>query len=55
MLEEDRGLALFLRNLEALGTILKERATIVIPADCQPFRLLREMPLLEPNMPARQQ
>ena len=55
MLEEDRGLALFLRNLEALATILKERATIVIPADCQPFRLLREMPLLEPNMPARQQ
>jgi membrane protease subunit HflC len=55
MLEEDRGLALFLRNLEALGTILKERATIVIPADCQPFRLLREMPSLEPNMPAKQQ
>ncbi len=54
MLEEDRGLALFLRNLEALGTILKERATIVIPADCQPFRLLREMPSLEPNVPAKQ-
>jgi len=53
MLEEDPQLAIFLRNLEALLTILKERATIVIPADSQPFRLLKEMPLLEPNQPAK--
>jgi membrane protease subunit HflC len=48
MMEEDPQLAMFLRNLEALLITLKERATIVIPADCQPFRLLHEMPALEP-------
>jgi membrane protease subunit HflC len=52
MLEEDPGLAMYLRNLEALQTTLKERATLVIPADCQPFRLLREMPPLVPSKPA---
>jgi hypothetical protein len=40
---------MFLRNLEALLTTLKERATIVIPADTEPFRYLREMPSLEPK------
>lgn len=47
MLEEAPELAMFLRNLEALLTTLKERATIVIPADAEPFRYLREMPSLE--------
>ncbi len=49
MLEEAPELAMFLRNLEALLATLKERATIVIPADAEPFRYLREMPSLEPN------
>ncbi len=53
MLEEDPQLAIFLRNLEALRATLKERTTIVIPADADPFKLLREIPSLEPNLPAR--
>lgn len=47
MLEEAPELAMFLRNLEALLATLKERATLVIPADAEPFRYLREMPSLE--------
>jgi len=52
MLEEDPQLAIFLRNLEALIATLKDRATIVIPADADPFRLLTGMPSLEPSKPA---
>jgi membrane protease subunit HflC len=54
MLDEDPPLAIFLRNLEALVAILKERATIVIPADADPFRLLMGMPSLQPSKPAPQ-
>ena len=46
MLEATPDLAIFLRNLEALATMLKDRATLVIPTDVEPFRLLREMPSL---------
>jgi membrane protease subunit HflC len=53
MLEADPQLAIFLRNLEALMTTLKERATVVIPADADPFKLLTAMPLLEPAKPAQ--
>jgi membrane protease subunit HflC len=52
-LQEDPQLAMFLRDLEALQTTLKERATVVIPADAAPFRLLREMPALTPSKPAQ--
>jgi membrane protease subunit HflC len=52
MLEEEPQLAMFLRNLDALAITLKERATVVIPADVDPFRLLTGMPSLEPNKPA---
>ncbi len=52
-LQEDPQLAMFLRDLEALQTTLKERSTIVIPADTPPFRLLREMPSLTPSKAAR--
>jgi membrane protease subunit HflC len=52
-LQEDPQLAMFLRDLEALQTTLRERSTIVIPADAPPFRLLREMPSLTPSKPAR--
>lgn len=52
MLEEDPQLAIFLRNLDALIATLRERATIVIPADADPFRLLTGMPSLEPSKPA---
>ncbi len=47
MLEEAPELAMFLRNLEALLATLKERATLVIPADAEPFKYLRTMPSLE--------
>jgi len=49
MLEADPELAMFLRDVEALKNILKERATIVFSADTAPFKLLREMPVLEPE------
>jgi membrane protease subunit HflC len=53
MLEEDPQLAIFLRNLEALVMTLKDRATIVIPADADPFKLLTGMPSLQPSKPAQ--
>jgi len=49
MLEEDPEFAILLRNLEALKKILKERATVVIPADAEPFKLLKEMPDIKPK------
>lgn len=52
MLEAEPKLAIFLRNLEALMTTLKERATIVIPADADPFALLTGMPSFTPSVPA---
>jgi len=47
MLESAPELAMFLRNLEALAITLKERATLVLPADVEPFKYLREMPVLK--------
>ena len=47
LLEEEPELAMFLRNIEALEKILKERSTIVIRDDSEPFKLLREIPSLE--------
>jgi membrane protease subunit HflC len=49
MLEEHPGLAIFLRNIEALKQTLKERSTIVIPADSEPFKLLQQIPEIEVN------
>jgi membrane protease subunit HflC len=48
-LEEDPEFAMFLRNIESLEKILKERSTIVIPADAEPFKLLKEVPPLKPK------
>ncbi|OHB55627.1 MAG: hypothetical protein A2Y07_09740 [Planctomycetes bacterium GWF2_50_10] len=47
-LEQDPALAIFLRQTEALKKILKDRSTIVISADSEPFKLLKEMPKIEP-------
>jgi membrane protease subunit HflC len=47
MLEADPELAMFLREIETLKEVLKERATIVLPADAEPFKLLKELPDLE--------
>jgi len=49
LLEADPQLAIFLREIEALKKILEKRSTIVISADTEPFKLLKEMPDLEPK------
>ena len=49
MLEADPQLAMFLRDIDALKKILEERTTIVLSTDSEPFKLLREMPVLEPQ------
>lgn len=47
LLEEEPELAMFLRNIEALEKIMKERSTVVIRGDSEPFELLQEIPSLE--------
>ncbi len=49
MLEADPELAMFLRDVEALKKILQERSTVVLSADSEPFKLLKQMPRLEPK------
>jgi len=49
LLEDEPELAMFLRDLESLEKILKEGTTIVIPADSEPFKLLKNIPSLEPK------
>ena len=49
LLKEDPEFAMFLREIEALKKILKERATVVLSADTEPFKLLREMPNITPK------
>jgi membrane protease subunit HflC len=49
LLEQDPQLAMFLRDIEALKKILEKRSTLVIGADSEPFRILKEIPKLEPN------
>jgi len=44
MLEENKELAMFLRDIEALRKILKENATIVLGADVEPINLLKKAP-----------
>ena len=48
MLEEDTELAMFLRDIEALKKTLRERSTIVISADTEPFKLLKKAPDIKP-------
>ncbi|MHC4242938.1 MAG: protease modulator HflC [Planctomycetota bacterium] len=49
MLEEDPELAMFLRKIESLEKMLKERSTIIIQDDSEPFKLLKEAPNLIPK------
>ena len=49
LLEEDPALAMFLRDVEALKKILKERSTVVFSAKTAPFKLLEEMPDIKPK------
>jgi len=48
-LEEDPEFAMFLRDIESLKKILKERSTIFLPPDSDPFKLLKKIPPLEPK------
>jgi membrane protease subunit HflC len=50
-LEADPELAMFLRDLESLKKILKERTTLVLGTDVEPFSLLKNRPSLEPKQP----
>jgi len=49
MLEEDPELAMFLRNIQSLVNMIKDRSTLVVPADFEPFKLLKESPDLKPK------
>ena len=49
MLDADPELAMFLRNIEAFRKISEKRATFVLPADSEPFKLLTEIPELKPK------
>lgn len=49
MLNADPNLAMILRNLEAMQNTLKDRTTLIIPTDIEPFKYLREMPSAEPK------
>lgn len=49
MLEADPEFAMFLREIETLKKTMKDRTTIVLPADAEPFKLLKEMPKIEPK------
>lgn len=49
LLEEDPDLAMFLRDLDALKKILKDRSTIVLGAETDPIKLLKEVPDIQPK------
>jgi membrane protease subunit HflC len=49
LLKADPEFAMFLRNIDAIKKILEKRSTIVLSADTEPFKLLREMPRIEPK------
>ncbi|MCX5633975.1 MAG: protease modulator HflC [Phycisphaerae bacterium] len=49
MLDADPEFAMFLREIETLKKTLKERTTVVLPADAEPFKLLKQMPQIEPK------
>lgn len=53
MLEQDASFAIFLREIDALRKILKERSTVILSSDTQPFKLLKEMPQLTPAEPEK--
>ncbi len=49
LLETDPEFAMFLRDVDALKKILKERTTLVFSTDVEPLQLLREMPKISPR------
>ena len=51
LLDEDRELAMFLRDIETLKKTLEKRSTIVLSADTEPFTLLKKIPDIKPSEP----
>ena len=51
MLKADPELAMFLRDVEALKVILKDKSTIILGADSEPIKLLKGMPQKSNNLP----
>lgn len=49
MLEADPDFAMFLRDIDALKVMFKDRTTMVFTTNAEPFTLLREMPKLTPK------
>lgn len=49
LLEADPDFAMFLRDVEALKAILKDKSTIVLGADSEPVKLLKGVPDIEPK------
>lgn len=49
LLEADPELAMFLRDIEALKKILKEKTTIVLGAETEPIKLLKGIPDIKPK------
>jgi len=52
LLETDPQFAMFLRDVEALKKMLKDRTTVVFSTDVEPLNLLREMPKISPQTPS---
>ena len=52
LLDADPQLAMFLRDIDALKKVLKEKTTIVLGADTDPIKLLKQVPDLKPAAPA---
>lgn len=48
MLESDPQLAIFLRDIDALKKVLKDKTTLVLGADADPIHLLKQAPNLKP-------
>ena len=49
LLKADEDLAMFLRDLESLKKILKEKSTIILGAETEPTKLLRGIPDIKPK------
>lgn len=49
MLNADPNLAMILRSFDGIKSMLKDRTTLVIPADTDPLKYLRQMPVVDPS------
>lgn len=49
LLDADPELAMFLRDIEALREILREKSTIILGAETEPMQLLRKIPDIKPK------